>query len=86
MEHFKSILTDSNFVVFFFQFWNWTILLMYVISMIIAIILVARDSRERGYGLLAIIAWCVLVIFVFPIGLALYLLMVRKDFKRWNAD
>jgi hypothetical protein len=86
MEPFKSILTDNNFVVFFSHIWNWTILIMYIISMIIAIILVARDSRERGYGLLATIAWCVLVIFVFPIGLALYLLMVRKDFQRWNAD
>jgi hypothetical protein len=86
MEPFNSVLTDSNFVVFFSNIWNWTILITYAIFLIIAIILVALDARERGYGLLGRVAWCVLVMFVFPIGLALYLLMVRKEFQRWKAD
>jgi hypothetical protein len=86
MEQFNSLGTDSNIIIFFSYVWNWAILILYFVAVIIAVILVARDSRERGYGYLAAIGWSALVLFIFPIGLALYLLLVHKDFHKWNAD
>jgi hypothetical protein len=85
MEQINIMMADSNIVVFFSHVWNWPILILYLVAIIIAIILVARDSRERGYGYLATIGWSALVLFVFPIGLALYLLFVHKDFSRWDV-
>jgi hypothetical protein len=86
MEQFISLGADNNIVIFFSHVWNWTILVLYLVAVIIAVILVARDSRERGYGPLAAIGWSALVLFIFPIGLALYLLLVHRDFHKWNAD
>jgi hypothetical protein len=86
MEQFNSLGTDSNIIIFFSHVWNWAILILYFVAVIIAVILVARDSRERGYGYLAVIGWSAMVLFIFPIGLALYLLLVHKDFHKWNAD
>jgi hypothetical protein len=80
------LMEDTNLFTLFSQVWNWSILSLYGLSAIIAIVLVARDARERGYKRLARIGWCALVIFVFPVGLALYLLMVKKDFQKWNSD
>jgi hypothetical protein len=86
MEQLKILVADTNLVVFFSHVWNWPILILYLIAVIVAVILVARDSRERGYGYLATIGWSILVLFVFPIGLALYLLLVHKDFSKWDVD
>jgi hypothetical protein len=86
MQQLIILTEDINIFVVFSQVWNWAILSLYGIAIIVTIILVARDARERGYKRLARIGWCALVIFVFPVGLALYLLMVRKDFQRWNSD
>jgi hypothetical protein len=80
MEQLLISTGELNIFARFFQAWNWAVFCVYAISAIIAIILVARDARDRGYKRLARIGWCALVIFVFPIGLALYLLMVKKDF------
>jgi hypothetical protein len=80
------LMENTNIFTLFSQVWNWSILSLYGLSAIIAIVLVARDARERGYKRLARIGWCALVIFVFPVGLALYLLMVKKDFQKWNSD
>jgi hypothetical protein len=76
---------ETNIVTLISQVWNWTILGLYFIAIIIAIILVGRDARERGYGWPSTAGWCALVIFVFPVGLALYLVMVKKDFSRRGA-
>jgi hypothetical protein len=86
MDHLIILKEDKNIFNLFFQAWNWAIFCLYGISVIVAILLVARDARDRGYKRLARVGWCALVIFVFPIGLALYLLLVKKDFQRWHPD
>jgi hypothetical protein len=85
IEQIKLLVEGSNIPDFFSIIWNWSLLSLYIVAIIITLVLIARDAHERGYGWLATMAWCALVLVVFPVGLALYFLMVRKDFRTWKA-
>jgi hypothetical protein len=64
------------------QVLNLTALFLYAVAVVIAVVLVARDAAERGYRTLAVMGWCALTVFAFPVGLALYLLFVKKDLPK----
>ncbi len=46
------------------------------------------DARRRGLSWMAVIGWATLTLFMFPIGLGLYLLLEKRNSKkrRLNRD
>ncbi len=60
------------------QIWNFLILA----ALVVAAFLVGRDAREKGLSWLESITWGALTLFIFPIGLGLYLLLRRRNSQK----
>ena len=75
-------------MVLFAQIWSFIILAALTVSAIlvvllaalaVAAILVGRDARKKGLSWLESIGWGAVTLFIFPIGLGLYLLLRRRN-------
>jgi len=59
---------------------------LYIAGTLIGIFLVISDARDKGYQKAAAFGWAAMMLFVFPVGLALYLILVKRETHKSQVE